>query len=100
MEHNGLAKKVCPTCWNAQRIRELREFLDMTQRQMAQELQVRQQTISEWETGIHTPHRSTQKLLTMLAERAGFANAEPLNANGSDDYVAAGGGIEMHRRLG
>lgn len=44
----------------------------MTQRQMADELQVRQQTISEWETGIHTPHRSTQKALSYMAERAEF----------------------------
>jgi DNA-binding transcriptional regulator YiaG len=59
--------------WNAQSIRALREFLDLTQRQMADELEVRQQTISEWETGFHVPHRSTQKTLTMIAERAGFS---------------------------
>jgi DNA-binding transcriptional regulator YiaG len=39
---------------------------------MADELQVRQQTISEWETGVHVPHRSTQKVLSMVAESAGF----------------------------
>lgn len=58
--------------WNSRRIKALREYLQLTQRQMADELQVRQQTISEWETGIHTPHRSTQKILSMVAERAGF----------------------------
>lgn len=58
--------------WDSQRIKALREHLQLTQRQMADELQVRQQTISEWETGIHTPHRSTQKMLSMVAERAGF----------------------------
>ncbi len=58
--------------WNSQRIRALREHLQLTQRQMADELQVRQQTISDWETGEHIPHRSTQKILTMVAERAGF----------------------------
>ncbi|MFP4436790.1 MAG: helix-turn-helix domain-containing protein [Chloroflexaceae bacterium] len=58
--------------WNSRRIKALREHLQLTQRQMADELQVRQQTISEWETGIHTPHRSTQKILSMVAERAGF----------------------------
>lgn len=61
-----------PYTWDAQRIRLLREHLGITQTQMADELQVRQQTISEWEVGIHMPHRSTQKLLSMVAERAGF----------------------------
>jgi DNA-binding transcriptional regulator YiaG len=59
--------------WDAKRIRALREHMGMTQQQMADELEVRQQTISEWETGIHRPHRSTQKTLSMVAERAGFA---------------------------
>jgi putative transcriptional regulator len=64
--------------WDARRIRALREFMGMTQQQMADELEVRQQTISEWETGVHKPHRSTQKTLSMVAERAGFAyQADP-----------------------
>src|SRR5436190_697599 len=50
----------------------LREHMGLTQREMADELEVRQQTISEWETGLHRPHRSTQKTLSMVAERAGF----------------------------
>jgi DNA-binding transcriptional regulator YiaG len=61
--------------WDSQRIRALREFMGLTQREMADELEVRQQTISEWETGLHTPHRSTQKTLSMVAERVGFAYA-------------------------
>lgn len=79
--------------WDAKRIRALREFMGMTQQQMADELEVRQQTISEWETGIHRPHRSTQKTLSMVAERAGFAYqaaaaeppAERANEAGADD---------------
>ena len=59
--------------WNKDSIRALREHLGMTQRQMADELEVRQQTISEWETGFHVPHRSTQKTLSMVAERASFS---------------------------
>jgi putative transcriptional regulator len=58
--------------WDAKRIRALREHMGMTQQQMADELEVRQQTISEWETGVHRPHRSTQKTLSLVAERAGF----------------------------
>ena len=63
--------------WDSQTIRALREHMGMTQRQMADELEVRQQTISEWETGFHTPHRSTQKTLTLVAERAGFDYVSP-----------------------
>jgi DNA-binding transcriptional regulator YiaG len=58
--------------WDGRKIKALREHLGMTQSQMAEELQVRQQTISEWEIGMHTPHRSTQKVLSMVAEQAGF----------------------------
>lgn len=67
--------------WDARRIRALREYMGMTQQQMADELEVRQQTISEWETGVHKPHRSTQKTLSMVAERAGFSyQIEPTNS--------------------
>lgn len=58
--------------WDAKRIRALREHMGMTQQQMADELEVRQQTISEWETGTHKPHRSTQKTLSLVAEQVGF----------------------------
>jgi len=58
--------------WTADTIRALREYMSLTQREMADELEVRQQTISEWETNLHTPHRSTQKILSMIAERVDF----------------------------
>jgi len=58
--------------WNSERIRALRQHLGMTQQQMADELGMRQQTISEWELGVYTPRRSTQKYLTLIAERARF----------------------------
>lgn len=57
--------------WTGERIKALREYLHLTQRQMADELQVRQQTISEWETGTRTPHRSSQNMIALFAERAG-----------------------------
>ncbi len=64
--------------WNPDMIRALREHMSLTQRELADQLEVRQQTISEWETGLHTPHRSTQKTLNMVAERAGFEyNEQP-----------------------
>jgi putative transcriptional regulator len=65
--------------WTPEAIRALREHMGLTQRELADELQVRQQTISEWETDAHTPHRSMQKTLAMVAERAGFNYADSLN---------------------
>ncbi len=58
--------------WNPERIKALRDHLRMTQRQLADELGVRQQTISEWEVGVYAPRRSTQKYLSLIAERVGF----------------------------
>jgi DNA-binding transcriptional regulator YiaG len=58
--------------WDPERIKALREHLHMTQRQLADELGVRQQTISEWEVGMYIPRRATMKYLTLIAERVGF----------------------------
>lgn len=71
--------------WNAESIRALREHLELTQQQLAEELEVRQQTISEWETNTHTPHRPTQKVLTMLAERSGFTYKVDTQPDGSEE---------------
>lgn len=59
--------------WNGETIRALREHLQLTQAQMAQELGTRQQTISEWEVGMYKPRGGMVKLLTLVAERAQFA---------------------------
>jgi DNA-binding transcriptional regulator YiaG len=44
----------------------------MTQDEMARELGTRQQTISEWETGMYQPRGLSERLLSLVAERAGF----------------------------
>jgi DNA-binding transcriptional regulator YiaG len=58
--------------WNAGTVRALRGHLGLTQAQMAQEMGTRQQTISEWETGVYRPRGLSERLLTLVAERAGF----------------------------
>lgn len=58
--------------WDGDLIKALREFMGLTQAEMAEELGMRQQTISEWETGAYLPKRSTSKFLTMVAEQAEF----------------------------
>jgi DNA-binding XRE family transcriptional regulator len=58
--------------WDAETIRSLRRYLGLTQQQMAEELGTRQQTISEWETGMYRPRGGMNRLLTLVAEGAGF----------------------------
>ena len=58
--------------WNSSRIRALREHMGLTQQEMADQLGTRQQTISEWETGMYQPRGASSTLLTIVAERAGF----------------------------
>ena len=57
--------------WGAGSVRALRSHMDMTQQQMAEELGTRQQTISEWETGMYCPRGGMNRLLTLVAEQAG-----------------------------
>ena len=58
--------------WDSVRVRALREHLGLTQQEMANQLGTRQQTISEWETGMYQPRGASSTLLSMVAERAGF----------------------------
>jgi len=72
--------------WDAYRIRNLRRHLDMTQQEMSDELGVRQQTISDWERGYHQPRGGMSRLLSIIAERAGYLYAlDP----GAEDFEAS-----------
>ena len=46
----------------------LRRRLGLTQAEFARKLGVRQQTVSEWETGKYEPRGASARLLGMLAE--------------------------------
>ena len=59
--------------WNADAVRELRSRMGLTQRQMARRLGVRQQTVSEWETGLYAPRGASVTLLRMVSEESGPA---------------------------
>jgi DNA-binding transcriptional regulator YiaG len=54
-------------------VRALRQHLGLTQAALSAELGVRQQTVSEWETGAYQPRGAAARLLTLVAERAAFA---------------------------
>lgn len=58
--------------WNGDLVRALRDHMGVSQVQLAEELGVRQQTVSEWENDAYTPTRATSKHLSLVAERAGF----------------------------
>lgn len=58
--------------WDRRRIRALRRHLGLTQSELATDLGVRQQTVSEWETGQYEPRGTSVTLLHIVAERAQF----------------------------
>ena len=58
--------------WDSERIRTLRQHLGLTQRELADELGTRQQTISEWEKGMYKPRGASSTLLSIVAERANY----------------------------
>ena len=68
--------------WDKERIKALRNHLRLTQREMADKLGTRQQTISEWEIGMYEPRGTSATLLTIVAERAKFKyDAAPKKKN-------------------
>lgn len=67
-----MSKRKVKYQWDAESIHALRERLGMTQQQMSDELGTRQQTISEWETGMYRPRGGMNRLLSLVAEQAGF----------------------------
>jgi DNA-binding transcriptional regulator YiaG len=58
--------------WDKARIQALRQHLGLTQQEMAEQLGTRQQTISEWETGMYQPRGASSTLLSLIAEKANF----------------------------
>ena len=77
--------------WNAAAIRRLRAHLGLTQAELADELNTRQQTISEWERGAYRPRGPSARLLTRVAEDVSFAyepgapSTTQSTARGSDE---------------
>ena len=57
-----------PAGWDAARIAALRSILGLSQAAFARALGVRQQTVSEWETGRYAPRGASARMLAILAE--------------------------------
>ncbi len=75
--------------WDAVRVRALRSHLDASQQELAERLGTRQQTVSEWETAHSAPRRMSRRLLTLVAEEAGFYDAR--TSEGGSAPPASGG---------
>lgn len=58
--------------WDKQHIQALRQHIGLTQQAMAAQMGTRQQTISDWETGMYQPRGASATLLFMIAEKSGF----------------------------
>jgi DNA-binding transcriptional regulator YiaG len=77
--------------WDAHSVKGLRRHLALTQEELAGELGVRQQTVSEWETGAYRPRGASERVLTMVAEQAGFVwGAAPARRATGDTEQPAG----------
>ncbi|MEX2032889.1 MAG: helix-turn-helix transcriptional regulator [Dehalococcoidia bacterium] len=63
--------------WDASAVRALRARLGLTQAELAERMGTRQQTVSEWETGVRAPRRMSRRLLRMVAEEAGVYDPGP-----------------------
>ena len=63
--------------WTAERVAALRAALHMSQAEFAAVLGVRQQTVSEWETGRYAPRGASARLLGLVAEDAMPYDARP-----------------------
>lgn len=74
--------------WDAIGVRALREQLGLTQAELAERLGTRQQTVSEWETGVSRPRRMSQRLLGIVAEEsAGYEAGAVLPGTDVDPSV-------------
>jgi DNA-binding transcriptional regulator YiaG len=58
--------------WNGASVQALRRHLGLSQKKLSEKLGTRQQTISEWETGMYKPRGTSSTLLSFIAEQAKF----------------------------
>ena len=58
--------------WDKNKIKALRQHLELTQTELAEKMGTRQQTISEWEIVMYQPRGTSSTLLTIIAESSNF----------------------------
>ncbi len=62
--------------WNKDTIKAMRLHMGLTQKELATQLRVRQQTVSDWENGVHPPDSSNLRSLNLVAEQSSFTYGE------------------------
>lgn len=73
--------------WDASSVKALRRHMALTQEQLAEALGVRQQTVSEWETAAYQPRGASERLLTIVADDAGFKYGAAVAAESASEGV-------------
>ncbi len=84
-------KKRKTATWNATGVKALRKHLGLSQQELADELGTRQQTISEWETGVYRPRGMSERLLGIVADRSSFFYGAPPDDGGAVEGGASDG---------
>mgnify|MGYP003322713797 FL=1 len=77
--------------WNASSIKSLRKTLKISQSDFSKKLGIRQQTVSEWETGAYLPRGGSLTLLNMIAENIEaslFQNNENISSSDNEKSIA------------
>ena len=72
----NIERKGDTVLWNGDLVKGLRSHLGVSQAQLAEQLGVRQQTISEWETGVYAPSLKISKYLNLFAKEVQFEYLE------------------------
>lgn len=70
--------------WTGGHVAVLRARLGLSQAAFARRLGVRQQTVSEWETGRYQPRGASAMVLRILAEQSAAYDASPPGDAGDD----------------
>src|SRR3954464_9175381 len=79
--------------WDGTQVRALRAALQLTQQGLAQQLGVRQQTVSEWETGAYAPRGASARLLDIVAERVNLPYGAPDEAGEEAGFASDPPGV-------
>ena len=82
--------------WCAESIRALRTHLKLSQNSLARELGIRQQTISEWETGMYKPRGASVTILNLLAASSQFPFEGSEDMSGDDRPSTQLAGPDRH----